>query len=273
GEGAVLLDIAGAPVMTGVHPLGGLAPRDVVAAAITRRMAATGTDHVLLDATHFGSVELRRRFPTVHAACASVGIDPACEPIPVAPAAHYQCGGVVTDTSGRTTVPGLYAAGEVARTGLHGANRLASNSLLEGLVMGRRAAEAVAADFTVSRCPGVPQPSRELRPVADRDALQQSMSAHAGIGRDSAGLATASAVAGATTRRRIRTPHDAEDAALTLAAAAVLAAAAARTESRGCHLRTDHVRPAERWRRSIAVVLDDDGIPVPAEPALIGGVA
>jgi L-aspartate oxidase len=99
------------------------------------------------------------------------------------------------------------------------------------------------------------------------------MSAHAGIGRDSAGLAAASAVAGATTRRRIRTPHDAEDAGLTLAAAAVLAAAAARTESRGCHLRTDHPRSAERLRRSIAVVLDDDGTPVLAEPVLIGGVA
>ncbi|MFN2479588.1 MAG: L-aspartate oxidase [Pseudonocardiaceae bacterium] len=273
GEGAVLLDTAGAPVMTGVHPLGVLAPRDVVAAAITRRMASTGTDHVLLDATHLGSAGLRRRFPTVHAACASIGLDPGCEPIPVAPAAHYQCGGVVTDTSGRTTVPGLYAAGEVARTGLHGANRLASNSLVEGLVMGRRVAEAVAADFTVSRCPGPPLPASERRPIADRHALQQSMSAHAGIGRDSAGLAAASAVAGATTHRRIRTPLDAEDAGLTLAAAAVLAAAAARTESRGCHLRTDHPRPAERWRHSIAVVLDDDGTPVPAEPAPIGGVA
>lgn len=138
--------------------------------------------------------------------------------------------------------------------------------------MGRRAAEAVAADFMVSRCPGPPLPSYDLRPVADRDALQQSMSAHAGIGRDSAGLAAASSVAEATTRRRIRTPRDAEDAGLTLAAAAVLAAAAARTESRGCHLRTDHPRAAKR-RRSITVVLDDAGTPVPAEPALVGGVA
>jgi L-aspartate oxidase len=272
GEGAVLLDTAGAPVMTGVHPLGALAPRDVVAAAITRRMAATGTDHVLLDATHLGRAELCCRFPTVHAACRAIGVDPGDEPIPVIPAAHYHCGGVVTDTSGRTTVPGLYAAGEVARTGLHGANRLASNSLLEGLVMGRRAAEAVAADFTVSRRSGPPLPSYDVRPVADRDALQQSMSAHAGIGRDSAGLAAASAVAGATTRRRIQTARDAEDAGLTLAAAAVLAAAAARTESRGCHLRTDHPRAANR-RRSIAVVLDDAGTPVLAEPALVGGVA
>ncbi|MGH3888448.1 MAG: L-aspartate oxidase, partial [Pseudonocardiaceae bacterium] len=119
GAGAVLLDATGTPVMTGVHPLGALAPRDVVAAAITHRMAMTGTDHVLLDATHLGAEEFRCRFPTVHAACTAIGVDPGRAPIPVAPAAHYQCGGVVTDTRGRTTVAGLYAAGEVARTGLH----------------------------------------------------------------------------------------------------------------------------------------------------------
>jgi L-aspartate oxidase len=272
GEGAVLLDITGSPVMTGMHPLGALAPRDVVAAAITSRMVQTGTDHVLLDATHLGCAELRRRFPTVHAACMAVGVDPGRAPIPVAPAAHYQCGGVVTDTRGRTTVPGLYAAGEVARTGLHGANRLASNSLLEGLVMGARAAEAVAADLAVSQRPGPPLPPCQARPVADRDMLQRAMSAHAGIGRDAAGLAAASTVARGTTRR-LRTPRDAEDAGLTLAAAAVLAAASTRTESRGCHIRTDYPRTAARWRRSIAVVLDGTGAPVPAEPALVGGVA
>jgi L-aspartate oxidase len=259
--------------MTGVHPLGALAPRDVVAAAITSRMAATGADHVLLDATDLGAALLRRRFPTVHAACMAIGVDPTCMPIPVAPAAHYHCGGVVTDVNGRTTVPGLYAAGEVARTGLHGANRLASNSLLEGLVMGTRAVEAVAADLVAFPRPGSPSLPCSLRPIADRDALQRSMSAHAGIGRDAAGLVGASAVAEATTRRPLRTVRDAEDAALTLAAAAVLASATARTESRGCHLRTDHPRTAARWRRSIAVVLDDTGAPVPAEAALVGGAA
>ncbi len=273
GEGAVLLDITGTPVMTGVHPLGALAPRDVVAAAITRRMAATGTDHVLLDATHLGAAVLRRRFPTVHAACLAAGVDSAREPIPVAPAAHYHCGGVVTDTSGRTTVPGLYAAGEVARTGLHGANRLASNSLLEGLVMGARAAEAVATDLALSPCPGPPPPPGLVRPVAERDAVQRAMSAYTGIGRDAAGLATAAAVMQATMLRRLRTSRDAEDAELTLVAAAVLAAATARSESRGCHLRTDHPHTTTRYRRSIAVVLDDTGAPVPAEPALVGGAA
>jgi L-aspartate oxidase len=170
-------------------------------------------------------------------------------------------------------VPGLYAAGEVARTGLHGANRLASNSLLEGLVMGALAAEAVAADLVASPRPGPPSPCRSVRPIADRDAVQQAMSAYAGIGRDAAGLTNALAVAHATTGRPLRTARDAEDAALTLAAAAVLAAATARAESRGCHLRTDHPRTAARWRRNIAVVLDDAGVPVPAASALIGGAA
>lgn len=273
GEGAVLLDITGVPVMTGVHPLGGLAPRDVVAAAITSRMVSTGADHVLLDATHLGDARLRRRFPTVHAACMAIGVDPACTPIPVVPAAHYQCGGVVTDLSGRTTVPGLYAAGEVARTGLHGANRLGSNSLLEGLVMGARAAEAVAADLVVLPRPGPPSRCCLVRSIADREAVQRAMSTHAGIGRDAAGLTSAMAIARATTRRAVRTARDAEDAALTLVAAAVLAAATARAESRGCHLRTDHPRAAARWRRSIAIALDDAGVPVPAASAVVGGAA
>ncbi|WP_214406630.1 L-aspartate oxidase, partial [Pseudonocardia lacus] len=144
GEGAVLLDRAGHRFMAGVHPLADLAPRDVVSAAITRTLAETGADCVHLDATALPG--LPTRFPTVYAACREAGIDPTTEPIPVTPAAHYSCGGVVTDLHGRTGVRGLYAAGEVARTGLHGANRLASNSLLEGLVMGERAAAAVLAD-------------------------------------------------------------------------------------------------------------------------------
>ena len=134
GEGAVLLDRAGRRFMAAAHPMADLAPRDVVAAAVTRRMAETATDCVYLDARALDG--FAARFPTVYAACRAAGIDPVREPIPVTPAAHYACGGVVTDLDGRTDVPGLYAAGEVARTGLHGANRLASNSLLEGLVVG-----------------------------------------------------------------------------------------------------------------------------------------
>src|SRR5918998_1388751 len=218
GEGAVLLDITGRPLMPGVHPMRDLAPRDVVAAAITRRMTATGTDHVLLDAT--GITGFRQRFPTVWAACAAVGVDPSEDPIPVAPAAHYQCGGVVTDTVGRTGVPGLYAAGEVARTGLHGANRLASNSLPEGLVVGTACADAVARDLAVTPASGAAPlvPPTQLvagRPVADRDGLQRAMSAHVGIGRDADGLAAVTALVAAAPQRAVRTAADAEDAALT----------------------------------------------------------
>ncbi|MDO2358284.1 L-aspartate oxidase, partial [Mycobacterium avium] len=143
GEGAKLIDSQGDSVTAGVHPMGDLAPRDVVAAAIDARLKATGDACVYLDARHI--FDFADRFPTVTAACRAAGIDPVRQPIPVVPGAHYSCGGVVTDVYGRTELPGLFAAGEVARTGLHGANRLASNSLLEGLVVGGRAGRAAAA--------------------------------------------------------------------------------------------------------------------------------
>jgi L-aspartate oxidase len=270
GEGAVLLDRAGRRFMTGVHPLADLAPRDVVAAAITRSMALTGADCVHLDAT--GVEGFARRFPTVYAACREAGIDPVREPIPVTPAAHYACGGVVTDRHGRTAVPGLYAAGEVARTGLHGANRLASNSLLEGLVLGARAAQAVAADRAgVRPAAGECLVASPAVPLAERAVVQQAMTAAAGIGRDAAGLAAASDRIEAATG--VALPVDracVEDAALTLLAQAVLAAAGTRTETRGCHVRTDFPQRDDRWQRaSLQLTLDGAGQPVvQAEPAV-----
>ena len=262
GEGGVLRDRTGARFMVGVHPLAELAPRDVVAAAITRRLAETGAECVWLDAT--GVEDVPRRFPTVTASCRAAGIDPVREPIPVTPAAHYACGGVLTDAAGRTPVRGLYAAGEVARTGLHGANRLASNSLLEGLVVGARAAHAVAAELAVPRSlPSGAAPARVLA-VADRPVVQRAMSAGAGIGRDAAGLAAASdAVEAATGPGTAGDRADVEDAALTLLAAAVLAAAGTRTETRGCHVRTDHPERDDAWQRaSLIVTLDNAGRPV-----------
>jgi L-aspartate oxidase len=262
GEGGVLRDRTGARFMVGVHPLADLAPRDVVAAAITRRLAETGAECVWLDAT--GVEDVARRFPTVTASCRAAGIDPVREPIPVTPAAHYACGGVLTDAAGRTPVRGLYAAGEVARTGLHGANRLASNSLLEGLVVGARAAHAVAAELAVPHSlPCDAAPARVLA-VADRPVVQRVMSAGAGIGRDAAGLAAASdAVEAATGPGTAGDRTDVEDAALTLLAAAVLAAAGTRTETRGCHVRTDHPGRDDAWQRaSLIVTLDDAGRPV-----------
>ncbi|MER6768025.1 FAD-binding protein, partial [Amycolatopsis sp. NPDC000673] len=278
GEGATLVDGAGASVMAGVHPLGDLAPRDVVAAAITRRqLLAPGgiDDHVFLDAT--GIPGFAKRFPTVHAACAVLGIDPAVDAIPVTPAAHFACGGVVATVDGRSSVRGLYAAGEVARTGLHGANRLASNSLLEGLVVGQRTAEAVVADLAAGLLPDPARgriPERTVAPAAERDVLQRVMSRYAAIGRDADGLAAAgSALDLSTTDSPLWTHRAVEDAALTLAAQALLAAAERRTESRGCHVRTDFPERDEGLRRSQLIRLSPSGQPVLVEATSLEGVA
>jgi L-aspartate oxidase len=237
GEGAVLVDGQGNSVTAGVHPMGDLAPRDVVAGAIDARMAATGDPCVYLDAR--GIADFKRRFPTVTAACLAAGIDPTREPIPVVPGAHYSCGGVVTDVYGRTELAGLFAAGEVARTGMHGANRLASNSLLEGLVVGGRAGQS-AADHAVDAGPthAVPaEPSaRRALPRAD---LQRAMSRDASVVRDGDGLRRLAKELDASTARTLNSRADFEDVALTTVAGAVAASALARTESRGCHHRSD----------------------------------
>ncbi|TNC23905.1 L-aspartate oxidase [Amycolatopsis alkalitolerans] len=279
GEGAVLVDGAGERVMRGVHPLGDLAPRDVVSAAITRRMAAAPggiDDHVFLDAT--GVSSFAGRFPTVFAACRAIGVDPARDPVPVTPAAHFACGGVVAGTDGRTGVTGLYAAGEVARTGLHGANRLASNSLLEGLVSGTGAAESAAADLAAGLLAD-PKQGRQLRqkavPVTGRDALQRAMSRYAAIGRDAEGLSVLGSVLDLSTQDHLlRTHRDVEDAALTLVAQALVAAAERRTESRGSHVRADYPdSDDELWRRSQLIRLSPSGQPVLADPVAAMGVA
>ena len=146
GEGAYLLDCDHERFMVGVHPLAELAPRDVVSREIERVMARCGRSNVWLDARHLGEEYLRSRFPSIWQACADAGYDLARDLVPVAPAAHYLIGGVRVDIDGRTSLPGLYASGECAASGLHGANRLASNSLLEGLVFSRRIARALASE-------------------------------------------------------------------------------------------------------------------------------
>jgi L-aspartate oxidase len=238
GEGAVLVDSQGNSVTAGVHPMGDLAPRDVVAAAVAARLRVTGEECVYLDARSIGDFE--GRFPTVSAACRAAGIDPVRRPIPVVPGAHYSCGGVVTDVHGQTELPGLFAAGEVARTGMHGANRLASNSLLEGLVVGGRAGRAAAAHAAIAGRPRAAAPEPTNRPALARRDLQRAMSRDASVVRDADGLHRLTANLSAAPARAVVTRADLEDAALTVTASALAAAALARDESRGCHHRADY---------------------------------
>lgn len=259
GEGAVLRDARGDSITAGVHPMGDLAPRDVVAAAIDARLRDTGDACVYLDARAVGG--LAQRFPTVTAACRAAGIDPARDLIPVVPGAHYSCGGVTTDVHGRTELPGLFAAGEVARTGMHGANRLASNSLLEGLVVGSRAGRAAAAHAASA---GSPTAHAELviREAFDRRPLQRSMSRWASVVRDAEGLGDLSDALAEAPARPMTTRSAFEDAALTATARVVAAAARARTESRGCHHRRDYPDTDPAQARSLIEYAD------PVVPAL-----
>ena len=162
----MLVDRDGRRIMVGAHPLADLAPRDVVSATIAAHLCATGDDHVLLDATHLGADFLSHRFPGIARACRAAGFDLAREPVPVAPAAHYSCGGVLADLDGRTSVPGLFAVGEVACTGVQGANRLASNSITEGLVAARRCAALLAAELPSAAEPAAAETGAAIDPAA-----------------------------------------------------------------------------------------------------------
>ena len=243
--------------------MGDLAPRDVVAAAVDARLKATGDSCVYLDARGIEGFETR--FPTVTAACRTAGIDPVRQPIPVVPGAHYSCGGIVTDVYGQTELPGLYAAGEVARTGMHGANRLASNSLLEGLVVGGRAGKAAAAHAVETGRPRPTVPEPIIHTAPKRRELQRAMSRNASVVRTAPGLRRLAEALAVARARDVADRRDFEDVALALTARAVTAAALARNESRGCHHRTEHPGAVPEEARSIVVRLNDDHQAVRAE--------
>jgi L-aspartate oxidase len=257
GEGGVLVRGDGTRLMRGVHPRGDLAPRDVVARAIDAEMKRTGAECLFLDVSMRTRDFLKDRFPTIYERCARLGIDIAEDPIPVVPAAHFFCGGVQTDRDGRTSLPGLYAVGEVAHTGLHGANRLASNSLLEGTVFGFRAARAIGAEMERLRSTPFPQavpwdtgdavPSEEAVVVKqDWEEVRQLMWNYVGIVRSDRRLKVA------RERLRIIGPEIAdyywryllttdliELRNIALLAELIVSCALSRRESRGLHYTTD----------------------------------
>ncbi|MGA5409587.1 L-aspartate oxidase [Streptomyces lavendulocolor] len=269
GEGAHLVDADGVRFMVGQHELAELAPRDIVAKGIMRRMREQGARHMYLDARHFGAAMWESRFPTILAACRAHGIDPVTRPIPVAPAAHYASGGVRTDLHGRTTVPGLYACGEVACTGVHGANRLASNSLLEGLVFAERIADDIAASPARAGAPvahPAPRPLPLLDPAA-RARVQHVMTAGAGVLRSAASLAEAADALDAVHAEALNDAGKAaepgveswETTNLLCVARVLVAAARRREETRGCHWREDRPdRDDTAWRRHLVVRLGPD---------------
>lgn len=254
GEGAVLVNDRGERFMTRVHNDAELAPRDIVARAIHRQIVSGS--RVFLDCRHAIGADFARHFPTVYAACMSAGIDPALQPIPVAPAAHYHMGGIASDEHGRTSLPGLWVAGECAATGLHGANRLASNSLLEGLVFGARVADDVRGQLSAGAMRGTPPAPQRFAAPAPPAVLRQAMSRDVALERDAAGLTRALETIARVERL------SAEPALLNMTAAAklVTAAALARTESRGGHWRSDCSQGTHEGTRTFMTLADAERI-------------
>lgn len=250
GEGAFLVDDAGDRFMQGVHELADLAPRDVVAKAIMKRMLANGRPHVWLDARHLGQEFWEKRFPTILATTRSHGVDPVTDLIPVSPACHYASGGVATDLHGRSDLPGLYATGEVACSGVHGANRLASNSLLEGLVFSRRIADVLPSELRPWQDPVADERVPGLVAGAARRDVQEAMTSLVGVLRTADGMAEAAArldkVAGE--EADVIDQESWETTNLLTLSAAMVDAAALREETRGSHWREDFPRRDDtRW--------------------------
>jgi L-aspartate oxidase len=274
GEGGILRDTNGARFMPEYDERAELAPRDIVARAIRDRMQKTGGDHVVLDVTHLDAQLVTARFPQIYRFCLDAGLDITREPIPVSPAAHYTMGGIRTNTWGETTMPGLYACGECACTGVHGANRLASNSLLETVVFAKRVIARTlespetsapetedATDLSSTAAPVrlKPDPPESLHRGSDfsphptREEIQALMWDDVGIVRTTAGLARAKETL-ATWQSQLQSPADRpsqEVADLLTCSRLVTEAALIREESRGAHYRTDFPEPREEWRRHV----------------------
>ena len=259
GEGGILRNSGGEQFMERYHPSKELAPRDVVARAVVNEMARTGASHVWLDLTHLGEAFLRERFPRIYQTCLQYGVDITRQPAPIRPAAHYAMGGVRTDLTGRTSLAGLFAAGEVACTGVHGANRLASNSLLEGVVFGARAGRAMRESPSTSGGNGSQASSFDV-PRADATDIRHLTWDQCGIVRCRDGLERAierleqhgsQPVQPTRERAALRNIHQ---VALLIARSAL-----AREESRGAHFRTDF--PAKRGEfEKHSVINKDSGV-------------
>jgi L-aspartate oxidase len=269
GEGAVLRTRDGHAFMPAYHPDADLAPRDVVARAIATELRLRGGDYVLLDATHLDPRRLRERFPNISETCLRLGIDITRQPIPVVPAAHYICGGIETNDRAETSVPGLYAAGECACSGLHGANRLASNSLLEALVMADRAAERAAQESHGPESRVQSPEYRVLSPESDervaelRIRLQKRMWQSAGIVRTDAGLAEARRDLMALVAEGDETGQTVAGMELRNLLAVsflVVECALRRLESRGLHYNEDHPNPDDRYKHDTVISRADQKV-------------
>ena len=272
GAGAWLVDKDGRRFMPEFDPRAELAPRDVVSRAITVVMHRTHHANVYLDLSHLDPTTVRERFPGMAALCGTFGLDLARDRIPVRPGAHYMIGGVRIDDQGRTGVPGLFAAGEVTSSGLHGANRLASNSLLEGLVYGARAGEAAAADVLAEgsrgadefRVPSIAEPRREVADDGDagldladiRNSLRALMWRHVGVERSGDSLAEALATVEGWCRyvlpRQFADPQGWQLQNMLEVARLMIRGAICRVETRGVHFRADHPETSDAWRAHIA---------------------
>ena len=271
GEGAVLRDGAGERFMVGEHELADLAPRDVVAKAIMRRMRETSSKHMWLDARDFGQEKWERRFPTILASLREYGIDPTVDLIPVAPAQHYASGGIRTDSHGRSNVRGLFAVGEVACTGVHGANRLASNSLLEGLVFAARIGDVLAAGIPERHDPVVPSGESAVLAATARRSLQAAMTEGVGVLRSRDSMATTLGVLNAVGETTSDDPHvQAWETTNLHALATVLTAnAKMRKETRGSHWREDFpLTDDAEWKVRLSSHLDQDGVLVTGRESL-----